>query len=113
MSLLGGIVVVILSKIESKFDNAPVIFKAVLGTAIITVLELIFGIIINMKLQLHVWSYDNVDNNILGQICPVYCFFWFLLCIVAFLLIGLMNNILEKKMSQENSKAGNDAENVR
>ena len=77
MTLLGGLVPVLLKVISEAFPAAPMFFKATLGSAMITILELIAGIIINRRHSLAVWSYDTVPYNILGQICPIYTLYCF------------------------------------
>lgn len=91
MTLLGGFVTVILKVINQVFPTAPMFFKATIGSATITFLELIVGLIVNRKHNLDVWSYDAVPYNILGQICPIYTVYWFLLCIAAFLLFRFID----------------------
>ena len=84
MAVLGGLITVLLKSLDKFFPTAPLFFKATIGAAIITIFELIAGIIINRRYEMGVWSYDSVPYNILGQICPVYTLYWFLLCIAAF-----------------------------
>ena len=93
MAILGGVVTVLLKALDHVFPAAPMLFKATVGAAAITILELIAGIIINHKHNLGVWSYDTVPYNILGQICPIYTLYWFLLCIAAFYLFRFIELI--------------------
>ena len=53
------------------------------GAIIITLLELIAGIIVNIILGWNVWDYSNLPGNLLGQICPQFTVLWFLLSAVA------------------------------
>ncbi|MDD6806864.1 MAG: hypothetical protein PUD72_00215 [Oscillospiraceae bacterium] len=99
MTLLGGIVLMIFSYLDEYLEDINILVKAILGTFIITVLEFLFGLIINVRYNLKVWSYENVPYNILGQICPIYTFFWFILSIFAFYLIKKIK--LKKKTSAE------------
>lgn len=92
MGILGGIVFVILNDIESALSDAPLLFKSVLGAGIITILELPAGVLFNLKMNLAIWDYTGLSHNILGQICPLYTFLWFLLCVAAFLILKLWRN---------------------
>ena len=53
------------------------------GAGIITGLELISGIIVNIILDWNVWDYSNLPGNLLGQICPQFTVLWFFLSTVA------------------------------
>ena len=56
-----------------------------IGAGIITTLEFITGVIVNLILNLNVWDYSLEPYNLLGQVCLAYSNLWFLLsflCIV-------------------------------
>ena len=57
--------------------------QAVLGMIIITTLEFISGVVINIILGWNVWDYSGLPLNILGQICLPFCFAWLGLSVVA------------------------------
>lgn len=82
MAIAGGISLLAMMKVFGKLKAAPIYFKAIVGGVIITVVELVFGIIFNRILGMGIWDYSNVWGNILGQICPVYSLFW---CGISFL----------------------------
>lgn len=84
MLLLGGLCLVILIKIAQ--GKAPRFFKCVLGALIITLLEFVTGVIVNIWMQLNVWDYSDRFLNIYGQICPKFTVYWFLLSFVVFYL---------------------------
>lgn len=50
------------------------------GAGMITATEFLVGLIVNKKLKWGVWDYSNLPLNLMGQICPLYSFFWILLC---------------------------------
>lgn len=107
MAVLGGVVYVILNDINIRIPNASITVKSIFGSGIITVLELICGVILNLKLGLKVWNYENIGYNILGQICPKYTVYWFMLCIVAFILIELRDKLhqsLKNNKQEQTSK---------
>ena len=78
----GGICFVLFSKIGEKLRNTGLFFKALLGSIVITFIELIFGVIFNIILKKNVWDYSKMPMNFLGQICFLYSFFWFLLSLI-------------------------------
>lgn len=59
----------------------PLIEQGVLCGFTITVAEFVTGLILNVWLKLGIWDYSNQIGNILGQVCPLYMFFWCILSI--------------------------------
>lgn len=82
MLFAGGTSFLGLSKISSVFKKAGIVKKALVGSALITAVEYIYGIIFNVILKRKVWDYSNLPLNIGGQVCALYTFFWFLLSLV-------------------------------
>lgn len=82
MILAGGICFVIFDVITRRCKGAGRLGKAGIAALVITLIELIFGVIFNLLLGLSVWDYSSLPFNFLGQICPLYCGLWFLLSIV-------------------------------
>lgn len=76
MFFLGALCFFILGIIQKKSAGVPVFVKALTGACIITVLEFIFGCILNLYLRLDVWSYYDRPFNILGQVCLLYFVLW-------------------------------------
>lgn len=74
----------ILACIAQEMKKAPLIMKCLLGAVIITIIELIFGYIFNIKYQMNVWNYENMPMNLFGQICLPFSALWFLLCFILF-----------------------------
>ncbi len=84
MGLAGGLCLCGLYGIRTKCTRLGVIASAGIGCIVITAVEFIFGCVCNRMLELDVWDYSNLYCNLLGQICLVYTFLWFLLCFPAF-----------------------------
>ncbi|MEZ3420453.1 MAG: putative ABC transporter permease [Eubacterium sp.] len=84
MFFAGGIILMLLFYIASQMKRAPLIKKCLIGAGLITAVEFIFGIIFNTVFNMHVWNYQNVPFNLLGQICLPYTVLWFLLCLFLF-----------------------------
>lgn len=81
MLLTGGIIFVIIYHVYAKNEKAPLWQKCLIGAFIITIIELAAGCIVNLWLGWNVWDYSAYTFNFLGQVCLVFTFMWFLLCI--------------------------------
>lgn len=77
MILLGGICFVALGNINNVLSwKTPLIAQSIIGATIITALEYITGLIVNIKLGWNVWDYSDVPLNIQGQICLLFFIVW-------------------------------------
>lgn len=87
MIICGGAAFILCGLIDQVIKyNISLISQMLISTCIITVLELITGYIVNIRLHLNVWDYSRLPYNFHGQICVAYSFLWLLLslaCIVA------------------------------
>ncbi|MCR4796651.1 MULTISPECIES: putative ABC transporter permease [Ruminococcus] len=81
MSLTGGAVLTILYAINSR--PMTLIRSCIIGTFLITAIELTVGIFDNVIMHWNVWDYSDMPFNFLGQICIPFSLFWFVLCIPA------------------------------
>lgn len=80
MVIVGGLAFYLIGCINEYIEwDMPLYRQMAVGTAIITALEFITGIIVNLILGWSVWDYSNVPLNILGQICLPFCIIWFFL----------------------------------
>lgn len=87
MAALGGICFVLIGGINELFTwEMPLALQGVIGAAIVTALELVSGIILNLWLGLGIWDYSNQPFNVLGQICPLFSILWIPLAMVAVVL---------------------------
>lgn len=77
MFVLGGLCFLWVGGFDSFFRRTPPLWTQVLlGGLFITAAELICGVIFNLWLGLRVWDYSKLPFNLLGQICPMFCFSW-------------------------------------
>jgi len=104
MALTGGAALLALYIINIKMSKSNVFLKCLIGAITITALEFTVGVIINIILKWDVWDYSNRPLNILGQICPLFFFFWYLLCIPGFALCGFIRKRIVKRMSVAKSR---------
>ena len=95
MGIAGGIIFASLYNIFKKFRKLSIIKKCLVGSASITSIEFIFGIIFNKILKQNVWDYSHIKFNILGQICPIFSFLWGLITIPIILLCKKFEKIEE------------------
>lgn len=87
MAVLGGVCFVLIGDINEFIPwNMPLILQGAIGSGIVTALELVSGIILNLWLGLGIWDYSNMPFNLLGQICLPFTLLWVDLSIVAVVL---------------------------
>lgn len=86
MFVLGGLCFWVIGLInENSSEKTPLAFEMLLGSFFITLLELVCGYIVNIRLKLNIWDYSDMPYNIMGQICLKYTILWFalsFLCII-------------------------------
>lgn len=97
MFIVGGICFILISSI-SEFApfKIPIIMKMLISCILITLVELISGIIINIFLSLHVWDYSLNKFNFLGQICLKASIVWFFLSLPAIYLGDFIKSFFTK-----------------
>ena len=87
MIICGGFAFILCGLIDQVIKyNLSLISQMLISTCIITILELITGYIVNIRLHLNVWDYSKLPYNFHGQICIAYSFIWLILsflCITA------------------------------
>lgn len=79
MAGCGGLCFIICGVINEKSRCMPLVLQQLIAASGITVIEFIFGLILNVWLGLNMWDYSNMPGNILGQICPQFMVLWFFL----------------------------------
>ena len=95
MELVGGLCFLILYYVFDYIAEKPFIIKCLAGSVIITAVELISGIIINIVFSLDVWDYSDMPYNFLGQVCLFYSVMWFFL---SGIIVYFVNLIKEKAL---------------
>ena len=100
MLIAGGICFLLIGLLNESFPKRiSLISQMVISSLIVTIVELIVGIIVNIWLGLNVWDYSNLPYNFLGQICLLYTNIWFFLSLPGILLDDYLKYYLlgEKK----------------
>ena len=86
MFICGGLCFLLIGLInEFKFD-IPLVWQMLIASIIITTIEFITGVIVNIWLGLNVWDYSYRPFNILGQVCLLFTIIWFFLSFAAIIL---------------------------
>lgn len=84
MFLLGGLCFILIGGLNNYIPwEMSIIKQGIIGALIVTSLEFIFGLVLNLYLNLGIWNYSNMPFNILGQICLPFSIAWFFLSLVA------------------------------
>lgn len=97
MLLAGGLSFLGLGKVSKKTKNSGLLKVALLGSAVITSIELIFGIIFNIIFKKNVWDYSKLPFNLGGQVCARYSILWGILSIFIVPLAAFMEKFLQKE----------------
>lgn len=87
MFIVGGLCFVIIGLLNEWYTWDMLFWiQQLVGTFVITALELISGYIVNIKLGWNVWDYSDRFLNFHGQICLRNTIYWFFLSAVAIFL---------------------------
>lgn len=93
MAITGGVCFCGIYYTNEKLPIKSSTGRCAVCSLLITAVEFIAGVIVNLCMHLKVWDYSKQKFNILGQVCLLYSFFWFLLSYPA---LKLCNLIKEK-----------------
>lgn len=95
MGAAGGICFLMLGWIHSRFSRSvPLYLQAISGAVLVTAIELLFGIICNIWLNLNIWDYGNLPFNLFGQICLPYALLWIPLSCAGIVLYRWISHLL-------------------
>lgn len=98
MFILGGLCFVSVGLINNLFTwKTPIEFQCLIGGGLITLLEFITGLVVNVKLNWNVWDYSNVPLNFMGQICLPFTIIWIFLSLI----IIIVDDLLRWKFFKE------------
>lgn len=86
MLIAGGLCFVLIGNLNRKRKDMSLVSQMFLSTFIITGIELVTGLIVNVWLELEVWDYSDLPYNFMGQICLLYTNVWFFLSVLGILL---------------------------
>lgn len=87
MFFVGAIAALCCGLINEILDwETAFLSQMVISAVVITIIEFISGIILNIWLGLNLWNYDGRDGCILGQVCYQNTIYWFILSPIALIL---------------------------
>ena len=80
MGILGGICFVLMGLINNILGfETSLILQMFISALIITVLEFLSGLLLNVYLGLNIWDYSHLPFNLMGQVCLPFSIIWFFL----------------------------------
>ncbi|NLY45287.1 MAG: hypothetical protein GX053_04770 [Tissierella sp.] len=87
MFVLGGLCFILIGLISEYYfkPKGSLIILLIISSLVITFMELIFGLILNLVFKLEIWDYSTLKYNFIGQICLRYSIYWFFLSLPAIL----------------------------
>lgn len=87
MLLVGGLAFVLIGLINEVLDwDTPLVLQMAIAAVIVTGVELLAGLVLNVWLGLGIWDYTGLPGNVLGQICIPFAAAWFALSLPAIVL---------------------------
>jgi len=87
MFVLGGICFVLIGLINELYTWDMALWKQMMVAALlVTLAELIAGLVLNVWLKMNIWDYSSLPYNLLGQISVQYSIRWFFLSLLAIVL---------------------------
>lgn len=94
MFLAGGAALLLIGKLNHVEPKLPLLFRAVVGGGIITMVELAAGLIFNRGYT--VWDYRGLPGNYLGQICPRFFLVWVGMALLVLLIYDPLEKLLDR-----------------
>lgn len=96
MALTGGACLLTFYFYVRENRRVSLFLQAAVGACIFTVFEFFVGMVVNVWFGWHVWDYSGQPGNIMGQICPLFSFIWFMLCMGILMIAGNMRFLLKR-----------------
>ncbi len=101
MAIAGGICMILINCFcVNVLSSKNTFIKCLTGSAIITSVEFVAGIILNKVLLMSVWDYSALPLNFMGQICLPFSLIWFFLTLPAMYLCRTSNNLCNRITSK-------------
>ena len=92
MFLAGGSCFLLLGKLSRTQPRLPWPLRSLMGTLIITTVELAAGLIFNRDYT--VWDYRGMPGNYFGQVCLPFSLLWIPVSLGAMVLYDLLDKVL-------------------
>lgn len=93
MGICGALSLILIEKINDLFSwDMPLFWQMIIGGAIITALEGMFGLYSLFVLHVRMWDYSNLwGASPHGLVCPLFSLFWVLLSGVGIIIADAIN----------------------
>ena len=99
MAILGGLVFVLLDKINDKISwNTDILLQGCVGSVLITGMEFIIGNLSLAGVLPKMWDYSYMWLNYKGIVCLPFSLLWIVLSIVAIFLADSINYYIYKEL---------------
>lgn len=95
MGVLGGLCFALIGLLDEWQEHPPLRLQMLQGAVIVTVLELLVGLVVNRWLGWNVWDYSDMPFNLWGQVCPQFAVAWFFLSAAAVKMENMLHYMLE------------------
>ncbi len=87
MFIAGGICFILIGELNERVSwDFSLVGQMAISAVIITLVEFITGLIVNVWLKLDVWDYSDLPYNIMGQVCLLFTNIWFFVSLFAIFL---------------------------
>lgn len=93
MVIAGGIAFVLIGLLSEGNHNPSLLSQMIVSAFIITIIEFVTGVIVNICLHENVWNYSRLPYNYKGQICLLFSCIWFLLSLPAIYLNDVIRHV--------------------
>jgi uncharacterized membrane protein len=95
MFIVGGLCFVLIGAINNYFPwELGILQQSLIAGAIVTAVEFVSGLIVNVLLGWNVWDYSDFPFNLMGQICLLYALLWIPLSVVGIFLDDWLRHFL-------------------
>ena len=95
MFLAGGVCFLLLGKLQYTEPRLPLLPRALMGSVVITSIELLTGLLVNRTYQ--IWDYRESFLNFHGQICLPFSLLWIPLSLGAMALYDAADRLLFRR----------------
>ena len=99
MFLAGGSCFLLLGGLENAKPRLSWPFRALAGAGVITMIELLFGLIFNRSYG--VWDYRSVPGNFYGQICLPFSILWVPISLVGMALYKFSDGFFSRQLRRQ------------
>lgn len=90
--LMGGVAFVLIDSINDEISwDLDLLLQGIIGSAIITYLELVVGEFLKVNHFHQMWNYGNMPLNYDGVICLSFSILWILLSIISIFVADAIN----------------------